>query len=112
MKFKHYLTYDNASDIESLFTNGDYNLSCIVVDETLNNLKTKKKTIPIASLYSKNDDMIFDLALDREDIEETLNANLKIMEDYEDYERCQKIVEGIKFIQNKKVKKPKQEKEK
>ena len=110
MKFKHYLTYDNASDIESLFMNGDYNLSCIVVDETLNNIKTKKKVIPIASIYSKNDDIIFDLALDREDIEETLNANLKIMEDFEDYERCQRIIEGIEFIKNPQVKKTKKTK--
>jgi hypothetical protein len=40
--------------------------------------------------------------LDRDDIEETLNKNLSIMEKFEDYERCQEIVNGIKFIQNKK----------
>jgi hypothetical protein len=101
MKFKHYLSYDNASDIESLFINGDYNLSCIVVDTALENLKTKRKVIPIASIYSKNDDIVFDLVLDREDIKETLNDNLKIMENFEDYERCQKIIDSIEFIKTK-----------
>jgi hypothetical protein len=46
--------------------------------------------------------MVWDLTLDREDMEETLSKNLSIMEKYEDYERCQEIVNGIKFIQSKK----------
>ena len=33
--------------------------------------------------------------------EETLSKNLEIMEKFEDYERCQEIVNGIKFIQSK-----------
>jgi hypothetical protein len=81
---------------------GDYNLSCLVVDITLENLATRKKVIPIVSIYSQDEDMIWDLTLDREDMEETLNKNLSIMEKFEDYERCQEIVNGIKFIQSKK----------
>jgi hypothetical protein len=81
---------------------GDYNLSCLVVDTTLENLKTKKKVIPIVSIYSQEEDMVWDLTLDREDMEETLSKNLEIMEKFEDYERCQEIVNGIKFIQSKK----------
>ena len=104
MKFKHNLVYNNAQEVEAMFINGDYNLSCIVVDTTLENLKTKKKVIPIASIYAEDEDMIFDLALDREDIEETLTQNLPIMERFEDYERCQKIVDGIKFVKTKKIK--------
>jgi hypothetical protein len=81
---------------------GDYNLSCLVVDITLENLATRKKVIPIVSIYSQDEDMIWDLTLDREDMEETLSKNLSIMEKFEDYERCQEIVNGIKFIQSKK----------
>jgi hypothetical protein len=101
MKFKHNLVYNNAQEVELMFIKGDYNLSRIVVDITLENLKTKKKVIPIASIYAEDEDIIFDLALDREDIEETLTQNLSIMERFEDYERCQKIVDGIKSIKNK-----------
>jgi hypothetical protein len=72
------------------------------VDTTLENHKTKKKVIPIVSIYAQEDDMVCDLTLDREDMEETLSKNLGIMEKFEDYERCQEIVNGIKFIQNKK----------
>lgn len=101
MKFKNHLVYDNSEDIGYMLEGGDYNLSCLVVDTTLENLKTKKKVIPIVSIYSKEEDMVWDLTLDREDMEETLSKNLEIMEKFEDYERCQEIVNGIKFIQSK-----------
>jgi hypothetical protein len=102
MKFKHHLVYDNSQEIEYMLDGGDYELSRLVVDIALENIKTRKKVIPIVSIYSQDEDMFWDLTLDREDIEETLNKNLKIMEKYEDYERCQEIVNGIKFIQSKK----------
>jgi hypothetical protein len=101
MKFKHHLTYSDSSKIESILSNGDYDLSCLVVDVALENLKTKRKVIPVVSIYSQDEDLIYDLTLDREDIEETLTQNLSIMERFEDYERCQKIVDGIKSIKNK-----------
>jgi hypothetical protein len=101
MKFKHQLVYDNSEEIQHMLEGGDYNLSCLVVDTTLQNLKTKKKVIPIVSIYAQEEDMVWDLTLDREDMEETLSKNLEIMEKFEDYERCQEIVNGIKFIQNK-----------
>lgn len=101
MKFKHQLVYDNSEEIQGMLEGGDYNLSCLVVDTALENLKTKKKVIPIVSIYAQEEDMIWDLTLDREDIEETLSKNLEIMEKFEDYERCQEIVKGIKFIKNK-----------
>lgn len=101
MKFKHQLVYDNSEEIQYMLEGGDYNLSCLVVDTTLENLTTKKKVIPIVSIYAQADDMIWDLTLDREDMEETLSKNLEIMEKFEDYERCQEIVNGIKFIQSK-----------
>ena len=101
MKFKHHLVYGNSEDIGYMLEGGDYNLSCLVVDTTLENLQTKKKVIPIVSIYAQEEDMVWDLTLDREDMEETLSKNLEIMEKFEDYERCQEIVNGIKFIQSK-----------
>jgi hypothetical protein len=46
MKFKHHLVYDNSHEIEYMLSGGDYNLSCLVVDTTLENLTTRKKVIP------------------------------------------------------------------
>ena len=102
MKFKNHLVYDSSQEIEYMLEGGDYNLSRLVVDTTLENLTTRKKVIPIVSIYAQEEEMFWDLTLDREDMEETLSKNLKIMEKFEDYERCQEIVNGIKFIQSKK----------
>jgi hypothetical protein len=102
MKFKHHLVYDSSHEIEYMLEGGDYELSRLVVDTTLENLTTRKKVIPIVSIYAQEEEMFWDLTLDREDMEETLSKNLSIMEKFEDYERCQEIVNGIKFIQSKK----------
>lgn len=101
MKFKHHLVYENVYQVEAMLDRKDYDLSCLVVDTTLENLKTKRKVIPLVSIYSREEEIIWDVTLDREDMEETLKLNLSIMEDNEDYERCQQIVNGIKFIQSK-----------
>lgn len=102
MKFKHNWVFNSSEEIEEMIEEGDYELSCLIVDTALENLKTKKKVIPVLSIYTQEEDMIFDFTLDREDIEETLGANLEIMEKFEDYERCQKIVNGVEFIKSKK----------
>jgi uncharacterized protein YlxP (DUF503 family) len=110
MKFKNKITFETALEFENLIKNGDYNLSCLIIDISLENLKNKRKVIPILSVYTIDEDMIFDITLDREDIEQTLNQNLNIMEKFEDYERCQQIVEGLNFLKNKKIKKNKKNK--
>jgi hypothetical protein len=102
MKFKNQIVYRTTQELEKSLSNGDYNLSCLVVDISLKHLKSKKKSIPIVSIYAQEDDLYFDLTLDVEDIKDTLNQNLKIMESYEDYERCQKIVDGVKYLEKRK----------
>jgi len=59
MKFKHHLVYDNSEDIGYMLEGGDYNLSCLVVDTTLENLKTKRKVIPIVSIYAHTQSLPF-----------------------------------------------------
>ena len=36
--------------------------------------------------------------IDRPDMVETLKQNLTTMEEYEDYERCQKIVNALDYL--------------
>jgi hypothetical protein len=45
--------------------------------------------------------MIYDIMIERLDMVETLEQNLQIMEEFEDYERCQKIFEAINYLKNK-----------
>ena len=102
MMLKHFPFFDFelGFGIEFFFLNS-FNKSFAKIISLLENLQTKKKVIPIVSIYAQEEDMVWDLTLDREDMEETLSKNLEIMEKFEDYERCQEIVNGIKFIQSK-----------
>jgi len=101
MKFKHTWNFDTEDEMNNIFRDGMKELNDLIVDTALSNLKTKRKTIPVVSLYTKDTDMFYDIMIDRPDMVETLEQNLNTMEEYEDYERCAKIVEAIDYLKNK-----------
>ena len=100
MKFKHYLEFDTSEEITESLRGGNKHLSDIIVDIALKNIKTKRKKIPVASISSHNYDLIYEIMIEREDLIPTLETNLTTMEEYEDYETCQKILEALKFLKN------------
>ena len=80
---------------------GNKELSNLIVDSALLNLKTRKKEIPVVSISTKDNSLIYDIVISRPDLIETLEQNLETMEEYEDYERCQKIVNALKYLKSK-----------
>ena len=102
MKFKHNWEFDTTEEMNDSFRGGDKKLHDLIVDTALANVKTKRKTIPVVSIYTKDEDMIYDIMIERDDMLETLEQNLTSMEEYEDYERCQKIFEAINYLKSKK----------
>jgi len=98
MKFKHNWEFDTTKELEEIFGGGSKELHDLIVDIALDNLKTKRKQIPVVSIYTKDEDMIYDIMIDRPDMVETLEQNLTTMEEFEDYERCQKIVNAIDYL--------------
>jgi len=101
MKFKHNWEFDTTEELNDIFNGGMKELNDLIVDEALKNLKTKTKQIPVVSIYTKDEDLIYDILIDRPDIVETLEQNLDTMEDYEDYELCQKIVKALDYLKSK-----------
>jgi len=101
MKFKHKWKIETEKEMEMLFMENDKNLHNLIVDEVLLHYRNRKKTIPILSIHTKDSKMNFDICVDPQDIPETLMQNLKIMENYEDYERCTKIQNIITIFKNK-----------
>jgi hypothetical protein len=63
-------------------------------------LHTKINDIPVLSIYTKDTDMFYDIMIERPDMVETLEQNLTTMEEYEDYERCSKIIKAIDYLKN------------
>jgi hypothetical protein len=101
MKFEHNWTFETTEEMNNIFKGGLKELNDLIVDTALVNLKTRKKEIPVVSIYTKDEDMVYDIIIDKKDMLETLEQNLITMEEYEDYERCQQIVEAISYLKQK-----------
>ena len=100
MKFKHTLEFNTTEELNEAFAGGNKFISEVIVDTALKNIKTKRKIIPVIQFTTKDDDMIYDVMIERPDMVETLEQNLEVMEEYEDYERCQKITEALDYLRN------------
>jgi len=100
MKFKHNWEFNTTEELNNIFSEGKKELNDLIVDIAIKNLKTKRVTIPVVSIYTKDEDMTFDVMIDRPDMVETLEQNLLTMEEYEDYERCQQIVKALNYLKS------------
>ena len=98
MKFKHNWELSSTDELQEIFDGGNKKLSDIIVDIALANVKTKRKTIPVITISTKDNDLIYDIIIDREDLITTLEVNLETMEDYEDYNRCAKIQKALVYL--------------
>jgi transcriptional regulator of heat shock response len=101
MEFKNKIVYNTTKEMEELLNGESKYLSDLIVDITLQNLKTRKKEIPVLQIVTKDTDLIYDIVVDREDMIETLEINLDTMQDYEDYERCSLIVNALTYLKSK-----------
>ena len=101
MEFKHKWEFESEDQIQDIFTYGRKELNDLIVDTALDNLHTDINDIPVLSIYTKDTDMFYDIMIERPDMIETLEQNLISMEEYEDYERCSKIVNAIDYLKSK-----------
>ena len=101
MKFKHTLEFNTTEELNEAFAGGNKFISEVIVDTALKNIKTKHKIIPVIQFTTKDDDMIYDVMIERPDMIETLEQNLEVMEELEDYERCQKIIDALHYLKSK-----------
>ena len=100
MEFKNKIVYNTTKEMEELLNGESKYLSDLIVDIALQNLKTRKKEIPVLQIITKDTDFIYDIIIDREDMIETLEINLDTMQDYEDYERCSLIVNALDYLKS------------
>jgi hypothetical protein len=86
---------------EEMMKHQNYDISKSIVNKILENLHTKKRFIPILEIEIKDNEEIYDITLDRKNMLNTLQVNLKIFEKYEDYEGCNNIIKAINTISTK-----------
>ena len=89
----------NVEEFEEMLQEQDLKISKAIVEVALKNLKGKKRFIPIMEVHVEEDESIFDITLDRQDIVSTLQQNLEIHERNEDYEGCARIANALKELQ-------------
>jgi hypothetical protein len=75
-------------------------ISNLIVDVAIENIDTTIEEIPVVSIVTLDDDLVYEVVIDRTDMVETLEQNLELMEDFEDYGRCQKITDALFYLNN------------
>ena len=89
----------NVEEFEEMLQEQDLKISKAIVEVALKNLKGTKRFIPVMEIHVEEDESIFDITLDRQDMFITLQQNLEIHERNEDYEGCARIAKAIQELE-------------
>lgn len=95
------LRVKSEADFYSRVKGGDLNLAIIIVDAILTNLDSKKKHNYIVTIELEEEEETYDLTCHSDEFLFTLEKNLQILAEGEMYEKCQEVVEAIKYLKNK-----------
>ena len=95
------ISVKTSEEFTMLVENSDWRIVQAIVEGALTNLTTDRRFIHILTVEVIEDDDVYDLTLDRKEFLGALKRNLKHYEDMELYEKCQEIVDAIKFLENK-----------
>jgi len=88
----------SIEEFEEMLQEQDLKISKAIVEVALKNLKNKKRFIPVMEIHVEEDESIFDITLDRQNLVSTLQQNLEIHERNEDYEGCARIAKAIQEL--------------
>ena len=89
----------SVEEFEDMLQEQDLKISKAIVEVALKNLKGDKRFIPVMEIHVEEDESIFDITLDRQNLLSTLQQNLEIHERNEDYEGCARIAKAIQELE-------------
>ena len=96
------ITVDNYDEFLKMALNQKFTMAQTIVETVLDNLKTRKKQIPVFEIEVDSEGAVYTLSVQRDEFIQILNTNLIHFENEEAYEGCQKILEAINYLKNKK----------
>ena len=96
------ITVDNYDEFLKMALNQKFTMAQTIVETVLDNLKTRKKQIPVFEIEVDSEGAVYTLSVQRDEFIQILNTNLIHFENEEAYEGCQKIIEAITYLKNKK----------
>jgi DNA-directed RNA polymerase len=88
----------SVEEFEDMLQEQDLKISKAIIEVALKNLKGDKRFIPVLEVHVEEDESIFDITLDRQNMLSTLQQNLEIHERNEDYEGCARIAKAIQEL--------------
>jgi hypothetical protein len=91
----------DSDEFEELIKKRDVRISKALVETILKNLKGRKRHLHALSVLVEQEQAIYDITIDRKEFINTLEQNLPILQDNEDYETCAEIVKAINFLKGK-----------
>jgi hypothetical protein len=92
----------DSEEFEKLVADRDLRISKALVDTILKNLKSRKRYFHALSILVEQEQTIYDITVDKQDFVTTLEQNLPILEENEEYETCAEIMKAIGFLKDKK----------
>jgi len=92
----------DSDEFEKMVADRDLRISKALVETILKNLNGRKRHLHALSILVEQEQTIYDITVDRQDFVTTLEQNLSILQDNEDYETCAEVVKAIKFLKEKK----------
>jgi protein-arginine kinase activator protein McsA len=91
-------SFKNVKELYKFMKEGDYTFSSIIIDRVLQNIEDEEEEIVVGVLFDEDEKINYEITVEWHDMVETLEAHLDILEDYEDFERCSKVRDGIKKL--------------
>lgn len=95
------ITVDNYDDFLEMALTQKFTIAQTIVETVLENLKTRKKKIPVFEIEVEGEAATYTLSVKRDEFLSILNTNLVHYENEEAYEGCQQIIEAINFLKTK-----------
>ena len=101
MKMAEEISVFDSEEFERLVSEKDIRISNALVDTVLKNLKGRKRHIHALSIMVEQEQMVYDITIDRNEFISTLEKSLPVYEEVEQYEKCAEVVKAISFLKNK-----------
>ena len=92
----------DSDEFEQLVASRDLRISKALVETILKNINGRKRHIHALSVLVEQEQTMYDITIDRQEFVTTLEQNLPILEENEDYETCAEVVKAIQFLKDKK----------
>ena len=92
------ITVNNEAEFQQMLDNKDFKIAEIIVDSILKNLDSTKQHIHIMSINCFEENITYDITLEKKHFKGVLQENLKYFIERELYEKCSKIVDIINTL--------------